>query len=183
MFDFNFPKLFELFVWVTVGLAAVSYIKGVLQRFNAVHSNWHQFIESVPFSPKEFYVAVQHEIQTKQIPGIRFSLVTYSQGGIFSMGRQYMRVQCKEYIFDICAAPCANGFFVSYWMGELADPVTNFWKNMPWIGQFFKKRTKTFFELDNEAIFNDLISGSIKKVFNEMISIKGRREIPETYPA
>lgn len=182
MLDISFGALFQISIWLCVLFATISYTKGVLRRFNAVISNWHQFIDYIPFTPKEFYVAVQREIQEKKIPHLRFSLITYRQGGLFSQGREYMRVQCKEYIFDVCAAPCASGFFVSYWMGEESDPIADFWKNMPWIGRYFRNRPKTFFELDNEAIFKELISGSIKKVFTELSSLKGSRIIPETYP-
>lgn len=179
----SFKSVFKLLLWLFVVFAVISFIKGAIRKLNAVISNWHQYLDYVPFSPQEFYAAVEKDVEAKNIPGVSIMRITYPQGGIFSMSRLYLRVQCREYIFDICAAPFGKGFFVSYWMGEEADPTRDFWKNLPWMGRFFQKRQKTFFELDNEALFKELVSSSVKKVFAELCTIKGNRIVPESIPA
>ncbi|RXK58575.1 hypothetical protein ESA94_18255 [Lacibacter luteus] len=168
---------FRLLLYILILFAVISVIKGSLQKINNVQTNWHKYLDHQPFSPQDFYSELSQEINAKDIPQLSLTRIEYPEGGIFSQNREYLRVSCRQYIFDVCAAPFSTGFFISYWMGELSDPMKDIFKNMPLIGRFFRKRQKTFFELDNEMLFKELISTSVKKVFDEMIEIKGKRNV------
>lgn len=168
---------FKLLLYILILFAVISYIKGSLQKINNVQTNWHKYLDYQPFSPQDFYSQLSQEINAKDIPELSLIRIDYPQGGIFSASREYLRVSCRQYVFDVCAAPFSTGFFVSYWMGELSDPLKDIFKNMPLVGRFFRKRQKTFFELDNEMLFKELISTSVKKVFDQMIETKGQRSI------
>ncbi len=39
------------------------------------------------------------------------------------MARIYQRIGRKKLVFDVCGAPFGKGFFVSWWMGPLPNPV------------------------------------------------------------
>lgn len=142
-------------------------------------SHWHRYFDEVPFTPQSFYKAVEETIKAKALPNVICSRIVYPEGGIFSANREYLRVQCKAYIFDICAAPFAKGFFVSWWMGELPDTRTNFLSHLPVIGRVFTKRKKTFFELDNENLFKDSVSTVVRMTFETMTENKGLRKLSE----
>lgn len=163
-------------------MALVGLIRGAFQKINNPQSNWHRYLDVQPFSTIDFYDALQKEISAKEIPRTSISEIYYPEGGIFSVSRKYLRVSCGKYVFDICAAPFATGFFVSYWMGEMPNPIRDMLKNAPIIGGLFRKRQKTFFELDNELLFKEIVSTSVKKVFEEMIAMKGKRNAENELP-
>src|SRR2546425_2752428 len=53
-----------------------------------------------------------------QLPETALAKVEWSEGGIFSAKREYLRIERKELIFDICGAPFGRGFFVSWWLAR-----------------------------------------------------------------
>jgi len=66
------------------------------------------------FSPQEFYDRVEAELTARKIPGISISRVEYSEGGLLSYKRTYLRVIRERLAFDACAAPFGTEFFFSY---------------------------------------------------------------------
>jgi hypothetical protein len=170
-------EIFRFLFYLFVLFAIIGFIKGSLKKINNVISNWHEYLEYHPFSPKEFYASVTEELRSKDIPQLVITTIYYPQGGLFSMSREYLRIRCGEYVFDVCAAPFGKGFFVSYWMGVMPDPIRDVFKNMPWVGKFFRQREKTFFELDNETLFKELASTAVRKVFKQLHEQKGIRDM------
>src|ERR1700741_4414187 len=83
-----------------------------------IHSRWSCFFDGLQFSSKEFYELLQSSLQKRDIPKVNISNVEFSEGGLFSKRRKYLRVVRSQYYFDICAAPFGNGFFVSWWHVE-----------------------------------------------------------------
>jgi hypothetical protein len=45
--------------------------------------------------------------------------VVFSEGGIGSPQREYLRVQRNRIAFDICSAPYGNGHFFSWWLARI----------------------------------------------------------------
>ncbi len=88
------------------------------KKVSLVLSNWHHLIEGLQDSPQHFYSLLSEAIKLRQIPDAASSRIDYHEGGIFSAQREYFRVERNEYIFDVCAAPFGNSFFVSCWFGE-----------------------------------------------------------------
>lgn len=84
-----------------------------------VHSHWYNLIGNFQYSTKEYYAQVEEAIGPHQIPDITISRIEYRQGGIFSAKRQYLRIKRDRLVFDICGASFGNGFFFSWWLGEL----------------------------------------------------------------
>lgn len=88
------------------------------QPITKTTDNWlHDFLE-LKFSTQEFYSQVEASLSKREIPKMRTERINLNQAGIFSTRREYLRVKSGEQIFDICAAPYGNGFFVSWWYGE-----------------------------------------------------------------
>lgn len=171
--------ILRFFFMVFVFFGIISIIRSSLRKMKKVHSNWHQYFDTPLFTPHQFYEAVEKELEEQELPMVVYSRIYYPAGGIFSVNREYLRVKCREYVFDICAAPFAKGFFISWWMGELPDIRRDFYANMPWIGRLFRNRQKTFFELDNEALFKESVSHCVRKVFEDMSDTKGIRVLTD----
>jgi hypothetical protein len=100
-----------------------------------VISHWNKFIESLEASPMDFYASVEQAIQKRQVPDIKTSRVDWREGGAFSARREYLRVAREKLVFDICGAPFGNGFFVSWWLGELTP--SPLWPTLIAIGVMF----------------------------------------------
>lgn len=81
--------------------------------------HWSTLVEGLQASPQECYTAIEEAIRRREIPDVRTSRVTFKEGGLISAERIYLRVSRKQLGFDICAAPFGNGFFFSWWQGEL----------------------------------------------------------------
>lgn len=81
-------------------------------------ANWCTLFDGMQASGLEFYRDVEANIVKRQVPDTKTSRVDFKEGGILTAKREYLRVLRGKYVFDICAAPFANGFFVSWWMGR-----------------------------------------------------------------
>lgn len=65
-----------------------------------------------------FYESLAASIKKRGVTDVVLSRIDYHEGGIFSAKREYLRAERQRVVFDVCAAPFGNGFFVSWWMGE-----------------------------------------------------------------
>jgi hypothetical protein len=81
-----------------------------------VIEHWNTLIENFRTSPKEFYDSVEAALEQRKIPGLKVSRVNWSEGGVLSPNREYLRVEGGRHTFDMCAAPFGTGFFFSSWM-------------------------------------------------------------------
>lgn len=84
-----------------------------------VISNWHTLFEDFSTSTQDFYRAVEQAVWSRKLPDIEISRVRFSEGGIASPEREYLRVQRQRIAFDICSAPYGNGHFFSWWLAKI----------------------------------------------------------------
>lgn len=143
-------------------------------------SHWHHHFDTAPFSSQEFYQGLATSISTKCMTHVTVSMTNYSQGGLLSPRRDYLQIRYKDYVFNICAAPFAKEYFVSWWLCELKDVSGDFFRRIPIIGLLFTKRRKTFFEIDTEIMFKETISSCIKETIEQLTEAKGLRKIADT---
>lgn len=144
-------------------------------------SHWHHSFENLQESPQKFYNSLVEAISQRNIPGIDISRIDYREGGVFSAKRLYLRVQRKEHIFDICAAPFGSGFFFSWWLGE---KISLFWSlvilipffGIPMVTAF---RPQTYFRHDTALMFQDSISSAVHEVIDGITKAKGLRSLSE----
>lgn len=78
--------------------------------------HWSTLLGGLSASPQDFYTAVEGAVGRREIPDCRLSRVDWSEGGLVSHKREYLRVAWREYVIDICGAPFGNGFFASSWL-------------------------------------------------------------------
>lgn len=138
-------------------------------------SHWSTMIEGLEASPKEFFDAVERAIQTKTVPNTKHSRVDWREGGLLSAKREYLRIKRKDHAFDICGAPFGNGFFVSWWLGEIPSGFAALMISIPYIGFLFERFIKptTYYKNDTAGMFQALIHGAVLEVVDDMTKAKG----------
>jgi hypothetical protein len=88
-------------------------IFGFKPKNDEVLEHWISFADGFTLSPQEFYEAVGKELTARKIPSMEMSLVEYSEGGLLSEKRLYLRMMRERLAFDTCASPFGNTFFFS----------------------------------------------------------------------
>lgn len=81
-----------------------------------VISHWNQLLEGISASPQAVYTTLETAIARRAVPDISSSRVEWTESGLLSANRQYLRISRGQYRFDICAAPFGSGFFLSWWL-------------------------------------------------------------------
>lgn len=81
-----------------------------------VLAHWSKLIENFSTSSDDFYDAVEASLERRQLPEVGFRSVEWSEGGVLSPNREYLRIEGSGLAFDICAAPFGTGFFFSWWL-------------------------------------------------------------------
>lgn len=171
-------KLFQVVIVIFFILLLIAILRAN-KPLSTVLSHWHHRFETVSFSPEEFYSALQAVMTQKEMNKLHMAPMYYAEGGWLSPKRKYIRVQYGRQVFDICAAPFAKEFFVSWWFGELSTPMEDLLMAFPLLGRYFKvkKRNKSFFELDSEVMFKESVSSCVKATIEQLTQEKGMRKL------
>lgn len=74
-------------------------------------------------STREFYAAIEEELQRRKVPGLEITRVDFAEGGLLSANREYLCMKREMLVFDICAAPFGTAFFFSWRFAEIPIPV------------------------------------------------------------
>src|SRR5689334_9321418 len=81
-----------------------------------VISHWHHSIEEFTTSALEFYKSVEETLKAKEAPNVRVERIDWSESGLFSAKREYLRISHGRFSFDLCAAPFGKDYFFSWWL-------------------------------------------------------------------
>lgn len=95
------------------------------------------------------------------------------------MKRDYLRITRDRLVFDICAAPFAKGFFVSWWQIKLPSQREVLISLIPFLGRTILRdeRGKTYFEIDTETMYKDSIHQSVLQAIDAITTEKGLRAL------
>ncbi|MEI6575096.1 MAG: hypothetical protein WCO63_02860 [Bacteroidota bacterium] len=140
-------------------------------------NHWHHFFAGLKFSTNEFYALVEENIKAQAMPDVEVSRVDFSEGGLFSDKREYLRVERKDDMFDICAAPFGAGFFVSYWLGTPKRFFKNMVKSIP--GVRAVSGEATYYKEDAACMFRGLVVSCVTTAIDEITTSKGIRGLTE----
>lgn len=88
-----------------------------------VLSHWYALVPDFKASTQEFYSDIEKEVQTRQVPGLAITRVDFSEGGLLSAKREYLRMTRERLVFDVCASPFGTSFFFSMRFAELPSVV------------------------------------------------------------
>lgn len=142
-------------------------------------SNWHHSFVGLQFSSQEMYKEIERAVTAREIPNVHVSRTSYSQGGIFSASREYLRVTRNEYVFDICAAPFGKDFFVSWWLSEKEPDLA---AKIPIINTLLGRnpKYKSYYQMDTEGMFRGSIHGCVLDAIDQITTAKGIRGPSDT---
>ncbi len=84
-----------------------------------VHKHWYSAVDNFQFVSSDFYRMIQTELEARKVPGLEMSRVEFSEGGMLSSKREYLRLKRERFVFDICAAPFGTSYFFSFRLVEL----------------------------------------------------------------
>jgi hypothetical protein len=157
-----------ILVVLIVGLLGYFYIGYAKKQINDVRPGQHFTFEGMKFSTQEFYALTESLVKDKAIPDVKLSRINHSTKGILSAKREYLRVVYHEYFFDICAAPFAKDFFVSWRQGDLRQVFGS------------KRREKTFYEQDTELMFKESIKLCVNRAIEQVTEAQGIRVTEES---
>src|SRR5437588_7559438 len=97
------------------------------QKKADVIRHWYTLIPGFISSTQEFYTSVENELKTRQVPGLEISRVDFSEGGLLSDKRTYLRMIRERLVFDVCAAPFGTAYFFSCRFAEI-PAVVQLWQ-------------------------------------------------------
>jgi hypothetical protein len=100
---------------------------GFKSRKAEVLSHWYTPVPNFSFSTQDFYSAVEKELVEQKVPGLEISRQEFSEGGLLSTKREYLRMIRERLVFDICAAPFGANFFFSCRFAEI-PAVVQMWE-------------------------------------------------------
>jgi hypothetical protein len=164
-----------------IGIIGIAIIIRIQNTVVAVAGHWQHFFDACTYSSQHFYQSVEAIIKGKEIPGLTVERITYSEGGMLSANREYLRVRRDTLVFDICAAPFGNGFFISSWQGLLPSLTAQIISGIPLIGGPLGRMlfTKTYFQMDTEYMFASSVHHCVLEAIQRITEEKGMRELTE----
>ena len=100
-----------------------SVILEALKKFfspkDTVHKHWYSPLSDFEYVSSDFYTLIEKRLEARAVPGLQMSRVDFSEGGMLSDKRTYLRLKRERWVFDICAAPFGTSYFFSFRFLEL----------------------------------------------------------------
>lgn len=98
-------------------------ISEALKRFfspkEEIIEHWYSLVDNHLFVTADFYRMIEGELTARKVPGLEISRVEFSEGGLLSDKREYLRLRRERLVFDICSAPFGTSHFFSFRFVEL----------------------------------------------------------------
>jgi len=121
----RFFALVTLFVSVRPALLAAGDF--AMRRLNSqkadVFTHWGTILQ-VHLSAKEFYDRLEQKIRERQWPGVDLVRVFYSEAGLLSHKREYLRIVRHRQVIDVCASMFGKDYFLSMREAEIRAQLT-----------------------------------------------------------
>jgi hypothetical protein len=147
-------------------------------------SHWDHMVPCMQQSSAEFYSAVDQCLKEHHLSDANTERVNIREGGLLSAKREYLQVRRKDHVFHICAAPFGNGFFVSWWLGEVQTGLMAMLAGLPFVGRVFAILTiltkpLTYYRVDTALMFQSITHGAVLSALESVIEAKGARALTE----
>ena len=169
-----------LFVIIVIFLVAYFIFRKKPKKVGEIHSNQNHYFDKLQFSSDEFYTLVEKLLAERQMPDTRVMRTNYNEASILSNKREYLRVERKEDVFDICAAPFGTGFFVSYWHGEPEHALRDMALKIPYLSTAVEGfQGTTYYKEDTASMFRACVKDSIMEAIEQITTSQGVRGLSE----
>jgi hypothetical protein len=83
-----------------------------------VLSHWYELFEDFSTSTQDFYKSLEEAIRRRKIPEVEISRVLFTEGGLWTAKREYLRIKRGRIVCDICSAPYGTSHFFSWWVAK-----------------------------------------------------------------
>lgn len=91
----------------------VDFVFGFENKKGDLLDHWIAFLDNFSFSPQEFYLAIEKELRARRIPGLTIAREEFTEGGLLSDKRIYLRLFRERLAIYTCASPFGTGYFFS----------------------------------------------------------------------
>lgn len=145
-------------------------------------SHWNQMIPGLQQSSQDFYGAVEGFLATHDLKNVKLERVSLAEGGIFSAKREYLQIKRSEHVFHVCAAPFGNGFFISWWLGQIESGFWAWLASLPVVGALLQRFVKplTYYKLDTALMFQSVTHGAVLEALDDATKARGLRALSES---
>jgi hypothetical protein len=92
----------------------IDFVFGFENKRGEILDSWILFADNFSFPPQDFYAAIDKEMAARKIPSMEISREDFSEGGLFSDKRIYLRMFRERLALYTCAAPFGTGYFFSF---------------------------------------------------------------------
>jgi hypothetical protein len=168
--------------YIFYGLLAI-FLFRILFKSNILtyHSNWNYLIDGFTFSTEEFYQRLKTELQSHGIKNVNIYPVHRKEGSFFSSSRRYLRVEWKEYRYDVCSAPFGKGFFISWWLLYKNSILKIILSRIPFVGRWVAEKwfPITYYKVDTASMYMTYCQNSVLKVIDDITKEGGVRALTE----
>jgi len=164
--------------WVLIALLIINFIKWKNPNY---HSHWNTLVDNFHFSTFDFYELLEKELNKHRLPDLQISKVRLKEGHMLSSRRLYLRLTWGSLQYDICAAPFASGFFVSWWLiNHVPLPMILIYR-IPYVGKrmvdlFFPM---TYYKTDTTSMLMTYVHSCVQKVIKDITEEKGIQGLSE----
>jgi hypothetical protein len=145
------------------------------------HSHWNTLLDNFSFSTEEFYNLLKEELNSHGIKEMSMVNKSLNEDNMGFSKRRYLCVSWKDYEYFICAAPFANGFFISWHLVYDDSGMKIFISKIPFIGTWLADKLYhiTFYKRDTASMFMTYTHQSVLKVIDDITNQKGVRKLTE----
>lgn len=174
LFDFA-TNIFNILIVVVVVWLVV---KAVAKHH---HSNWNHLIDNFNYSSEKFYSRLKEVLHVQGIKGVETRFVDLKEGGMLSARRTYLRVEWKEYQYDICVAPFGKGLFISWWLLYNQSMWEILIARIPFVGEWLRSKwfSITYYKVDSASMFMTYCQSAVLYVIDEITKDSGVRSLTE----
>ena len=89
----------------------LDFIFGFKNKRGELLDHWIRSAEGFSLAPAEFYSAVEQKLAAHKIPGMAITRQEFSEGGLLSEQRIYLRLMRERLAIAACAAPFGDGIY------------------------------------------------------------------------
>lgn len=144
-------------------------------------ARWQTTIETGACSPLEFYDRVENSLTECELPNLRFSRITRSEGGWFSPRRIYLRIRCQRLYFDVSAFVVGNSLIAGWWLHLDSPGVGDLLSELPIFSFLMEKTTRaaTYYTVDYVEYIERAAHDSILRVVDQLREENGCGYLPD----
>lgn len=151
--------IFEYVLYPLAIIAIIFFLLVFLLVKKELMNRWSTLILGLSYSTKEFYERLEKTLSEQGLEGLDMHLKKINIGAIGMGQRYYFVVRWKEFQYDICAAPFADSFFVSYWALQQPNRFAYALSKIPLVGTGLSSLLFpiTYYKVDTSSMFHTLI--------------------------